>query len=249
MHSRQQAQAFVQPPPPLPPNTQVRCRRRGERQVTKYSRIWRPRPHCCSSWKTTCTICRCTPRTHSRRRWCMSKQPPPWAARRPRPAAPEGGMRAPPGPEDGSDAPVTWAAGFLDTGGRRCRLRSATATPHVRQRGQHICQYSTNIITMRKRAVAQEYTASAQRSAETTAQRAQSEHTAVATATTIASTPSAQRSQQCASGENDMHARVGQSAVLLLPVLCCEQRARSEPAASPQRAAASPQRAVFGERC
>ena len=147
-------------------------------------------------------------------------------------------MRAPPGPEDGSDAPVTWAAGFLDTGGRRCRLRSATATPHVRQRGQHICQYSTDIITMRKRAVAQEYTASAQRSAETTAQRAQSEHTAVATATTIASTASAQRSQQCASGEHDMRALV-KSAVLLLPVLCRQQRARSEPAASRSEPAAS----------
>jgi len=219
--------------------TQAQCRRRGERQVTKYSRI------------DLSSILH-SQGTRSPRCWCMSKPPPPWAARPPRPglpAAPERGLRAPPGPEDGSDAPVTWAAGFLDTGGRRCRLRSATATPHVRQRGQHICQYSTNIITMRKRAVAQEYTASAQRSAETTTQRAQSEHTAVATATTIASTASAQRSQQCASGENDMHARVGQSAVLLLPVLCCEQRARSEPAASPQRAAASPQRAVFGQRC
>ncbi len=200
MHSRQQAQAFVQPPPPLPPNTQAQCRRRGERQVTKNSRKRRPRPHCCI-WSPThvpSTVCRCTLCTGSLRRCCRSKQPPPWAARPPRPAAPEGGMRAPPGPEDGSDAPVTWAAGFLDTGRRRCRLRSATATPHVRQRGQHICQYSTNIITMRKRAVAQEYTASAQRSAETTAQRAQGGHTASA-----GRAHSAERANSCCNSDHN----------------------------------------------
>ena len=131
----------------------------------------------------------------------MSKPPPPWAARPPRPglpAAPERGLRAPPGHEDGSDAPVTWAAGFLDTGGRRCRLRSATATPHVRQRGQHICQYSTNIITMRKRAVAQEYTASAQSSAETTAQRAQGGHTASA-----GRAHSAERANSCCNSDHN----------------------------------------------
>ena len=245
MHSRQQAQAFVQPPPPLPPNTQVRCRRRGKRQVTKYSRMWRPRPHCCI-WSTTHipnTICRCTLGTGSPRRCCRHKQPPPWAARPPRPglpAAPERGPRAPPGDSDAPDelpTPVTCA----NPRGRRSRsrLRSATRTP--RQHGQ----YYHHAETSSGAGIHSERT----RSAETTAQRAQSEHTAVATATTIASTASAQRSQQCASGENDMHARVGQSAVLLLPVLCCEQRARSEPVASPQRAAASPQRAVFGERC
>jgi len=38
--------------------------------------------------------------------------------------------------------------------------------------------------------------------------------------------------------DSGMHARVGQSAVLLLPVLCCEQRAGSEPVASNELAPA-----------
>ena len=169
----------------------------------------------------------------------MSKPPPPWAARPPRPglpAAPERGPRDPPGDSDAPDelpTPVTCA----NPRGRRSRsrLRSATRTP--RQHGQ----YYHHAETSSGAGIHSERT----RSAETTAQRAQSEHTAVATATTIASTASAQRSQQCASGENDMHARVGQSAVLLLPVLCCEQRARSEPVASPQRARSEPAASRF----
>jgi len=195
MHSPTARASFVHPHPQgACAHTQERCRRRGERQVTKYSRKRRPRPRCCSSWKTTSTICRCTQGIGSPRRCCRSK-PPPWAARPPRPglpAAPERGLRAPPGPEDGSDAPVTCAEGLLgaqgllDTGGRRSRLRSATATatPRVRHACDNAVSIFVNSITMRKRAVAQEYTASAQRSAERLQSERSAEHTAVATATT-----------------------------------------------------------------
>ena len=223
--------------PPAAPPTPTNIRKFFRIQVVNGRSKWRPRRHCCSSTypdRTPDTNCRCTLGTGSPRRCCRHKQPPPWAARPPRPglpAAPERGPRAPPGDSDAPDelpTPVTCA----NPRGRRSRsrLRSATRTP--RQHGQ----YYHHAETSSGAGIHSERT----RSAETTAQRAQSEHTAVATATTIASTASAQRSQQCASGENDMHARVGQSAVLLLPVLCCEQRARSEPAASPQRARSEP---------
>ena len=111
--------------PPHTPNTQVRRRRQGGRQVTKYSRMRRPRRHCCI-WSTTHipnTICRCTLGTGSPRRCCRHKQPPPWAARPRRPglpAAPERGPRAPPGDSDAPDE--------LPPRGRRSRLRSATRT-------------------------------------------------------------------------------------------------------------------------
>ena len=114
--------------------------------------------------------------TRSPRYWCTST-PPPWAARPPRPglpAAPERGPRAPPGDSDAPDelpTPVTCA----NPRGRRSRsrLRSATRTP--RQHGQYYHHAETSSGAGRH--------SERTRSAETTAQRAQSKHTAVATAT------------------------------------------------------------------